>query len=454
MMRYQLTQEMLDDASSHQLPLIQNDKDKYSPTSTSTGGTPSNFTITQRYQNPNILKQSCSVTVLLVDPDLGEDVHWALESVVANIHPLDNTCFLLQTSICMLQKRQHTNATDVELYRIKADRVIHMAQPGFRNMIQRGNVRMTILDSQRYDLRSCLNFFNPSFLFENYQYWGPDEFDVQDSDLVLMVQGDAVLCHALHVDKWRDVAWVGAPWRATKGKMDWHFCSSQVRNWYKFHDPHFFRNSSHTGGSSTSGAAATSSSSSSMSPSFYVPPYPTENEICSDTRYGPQGNGGLSLRSRSWLQKAIQYCPTDVFEHSGLSWEEFNSSSCKGNNVHAEDLYFVTVLRGIGAPLPTTFEAALFAQEMRSPTDILKHYNLQMNRSFVEEMVQKRWYTQDDPSGMTLFRQMEELQKTLPGNVDSIVAIGLHKPWNQALQKRIKEDYLVRRGKMVSTCCL
>ena len=162
------------------------------------------FSLTERYQNPTILRDGCAITVLLVDPDLNEDVHWALESVADNIHPLERTCFLLQTSVCMLRK---ANATYSHLYEAKVEQFMSRVKPKFLNLIQRGNVRMTVLDKTKYDLKSCLNFYNPSFLFENYQYWGPDEFDPSDSDQILMMQGDAVLCHDLNTEKWKDVAW-------------------------------------------------------------------------------------------------------------------------------------------------------------------------------------------------------------------------------------------------------
>lgn len=394
------------------------------------------FVLSERYQNPTILRDGCAATVLFVDPYLSEDALWALESVVANIHPLEKTCFLLQTSICMFKMEMDDKDDSTQQqqrqqqqYHAKVMHVMNVAQPKFRSMIERGNVRMTVLDHRKYHLRSCTNYYNPSFLYENYQYWGPDEFDPADSDLILMMQADAVLCHDLNLDKWRDVAWVGAPWAASKGKKGWHYCSAFPRQWKSFHD---------VGRNSTSTTAA-----SSYSPP--LPDYPNEDEMCSDTRYGPQGNGGLSIRSRSWLQKAIAYCPTHRFEVSGLSREVFDASICRATDTDAEDSYFVTILRGIGAPLPSNYEAALFAQELRSTRDVANQFNLAGNVSFMEDMVRKRWYSPNDPTGLTLFRDMKKHQPKLDSennNVDAVVSIGLHKPWNQALVQRINEDHL------------
>jgi hypothetical protein len=269
---------------------------------------------------------------------------------------------------------------------------------------------MIVLNHTRYNLRSCNNFYNPSYLFENYHFWGPDEFLPQDSDLLLMTQGDAVLCHELHMDKWRDVAWVGAPWPARKGKRGWDFCSFLPNSWTDFH-----------GGKT-------------------VPSFPTEDQFCDDTTYGPQGNGGLSLRSRSWLRKAIEYCPVVDRAVSGLDQDAYDAAPCKAKVVAAEDIYFVTILRGIGAPLPNNYEAALFSMELRSPNAIADQYSL--NQSFVQDMIQKRWYSPNDPTGMDYYRTMIQAGHNLSSDTDPLIPIGVHKPWNQYLGNRITEDYL------------
>lgn len=390
-----------------------------------------NFTLQPHYQNPVIRERNCSVTVLFVDPDLGKDSMWALESVVANILPLETTCVLLQTSVCdVMPEAKHitpptkikartdntrprsSNNDELLLYRKKADRVRNLAEPLFGNLIDQGNVRMNVLNHTRYNLRSCNNFYNPSHLLENYHFWGPDEFLAEDSDLILMMQGDAVLCHPLHIDKWRDVAWVGAPWPARKGNQGWHFCSFLPNSWKEFHQ--------HVGSN--------------------APLFPTEDQLCTDTTYGPQGNGGLGLRSRSWLRKAIEYCPVVNRTLSGLSQEAYDAAPCKATNVAAEDIYFVTILRGLGAPLPNNYEAALFSLELRSPAAIEDQYNL--NLSFVEDMIQKRWFSAKDPTGMDLYRSMVQAGQNLSNGVDPLVPIGLHKPWNGYLGHRINEKYL------------
>jgi len=353
------------------------------------------------------------VTVLFVDPTLKKNALWALESVAANILPLETTCIVLKTSVCNLLGNTDPATVDIydessDYYRRKASLVEELAEPLFADLIAKGQVRMTILNDKKYYLESCENFYNPSRMFENYRFWGPDEFVEEDSDFVLMMQADAVLCHELHVDKWRDLAWVGAPWPAKKGDKEWYVCSSMPSMWKAYHTEY---------GNLTE-----------------APWFPTEDQICSVNEYGPQGNGGLCLRSRSWLRKAIEYCPFHNFTITGLTRETFDKTTCKGASI-AEDFYFSTVLRGMGAPLPTIYEAALFSLETRSPESIVAVFNV--SESVREESVAKRWYSPNDPTGMDYYRTMQQANV-----LEATVPIGIHKPYNFGLKKRINEKYL------------
>jgi len=374
------------------------------------------YTLQTFYQSDLIKDNKCSSTVLFVDPNLNKNAMWALESMAANILPLETTCVVLKTSVCDVLGSSDVGTVDIYdessyYYHEKASLVQERAEPLFADLIAKGQVRMTILNDKKYNLKSCRNFYNPSYMFENYRFWGPDEFVEEDSDFVLMMQGDAVLCHELHVDKWRDLAWVGAPWPAKKGKKEWNLCSSMPSMWDKYHTEY---------GNLTE-----------------APSYPSEEQICSVNEYGPQGNGGLCLRSRSWLRKAIEYCPFRDFKVSGLSREAYDKATCKGASA-AEDFYFSTVLRGIGAPLPTAFEAALFSLETRSPESIAATFNV--SESAREEFIAKRWYSRNDRTGMDYYRAMQ--QADVPDGVGATVSIGIHKPHNFALKKRINEDYL------------
>jgi hypothetical protein len=89
-------------------------------------------------------------------------------------------------------------------------------------------------------------------------------------------------------------------------------------------------------------------------------------KICENGR-GPIGHGTLSLRSRQWMIKAIQTCPHTIF--SGLKVED-EPFACKVFDSVGHDIYFATILEGIGAPMPLACEASLFSTEMFWPDDV------------------------------------------------------------------------------------
>jgi len=88
------------------------------------------------------------------------------------------------------------------------------------------------------------------------------------------------------------------------------------------------------------------------------------------------GNGGLSLRSRKAIRKAIRDCPSREWSGLYLSTEEHDALSCSihGTNIN-EDVYFGTVLRATGALLPTALEAALFSVEIVWPEESISMYH-------------------------------------------------------------------------------
>ena len=233
----------------------------------------------------------------------------------------------------------------------------------------------------------------------NVRFWGDDEFDPGvDSDTVLMMQSDSILCRPFDVDFYRTYAMVGAVW-------DTYACDMLKRHWTKFLRPQqegflsgwkmdFVLNGEFPdvcqadGGGSGSGA-------------------------------GPVGNGGLSLRSRSAMRRAIETCPHKVwsgldgmdsnidshsagttnstFSKRNSSDSNSNSNSKRsshrhrhrrnlpcivdldndGEDAHAmqEDVYFATILRATNATLlPTAFVASLFAVEAIWPDRAVELY--------------------------------------------------------------------------------
>lgn len=345
------------------------------------------------YTNPDILRHNCSVTFLLMDPNLGkaekDDSLWyTLESVATNIHPSvqSTTCFLIQTSHCQF-------GHNVE---VVYSNMAKNARPAFKQMIDNGNVRVTILDSRKYNLRGCSNFYNPSKAWMNYYYWGSDEFIEEDSDLVISIQSDVIFCHTFHPNNWREFAFVGGLW-PPEANMNNNpeppdgLCKFARSKWRAWNKPDVS---------------------------------PISDDFCTRTNgIAPVGNGGLTVRSRKWLRKAIAYCPDP--KHSGFEQHSdviINAKCMLSLNAKpAEDVYFATILRGLGAPLPTAFEAALFSVEMVLPEQAIEYYSTQTNgaggEEELEDMVVKRW-GQDQ---LELFRRMRKEGRTIP--------IGFHKPY-------------------------
>ena len=148
--------------------------------------------------------------------------------------------------------------------------------------------------------------------------------------------------------------------------------------------------------------------------------FPNKNELCTNLN-GPLGNGGFSLRSRKWMRRSIATCPH--VHYSGLKVNPL----CQVYENIPEDLYFATVLRALHAPLPTAFEASLFAAEMIFPNHAIQYYG---PHSIEEQLpiVKKRWgekYTTFfDGEDVTV----EEKYKRMSKN-GLIIPIGLHKPW-------------------------
>jgi len=66
-----------------------------------------------------------------------------------------------------------------------------------------------MIEKGQCNVESCSNFYNPSWVFMDQNYWIDESIDEVDSDLILMIQWDSFLCHYLDPDNWRDVTFVG-----------------------------------------------------------------------------------------------------------------------------------------------------------------------------------------------------------------------------------------------------
>jgi hypothetical protein len=93
--------------------------------------------------------------------------------------------------------------------------------------------------------------------------------------------------------------------------------------------------------------------------------------VCQGDR-APIGSGGLSLRSRRWMIKAIELCPHVSFSGLDLSGDQF--FPCKVFDSVPEDWYFATIFQGINAPLPSAYIASLFSAEALWPDEVVDVY--------------------------------------------------------------------------------
>jgi len=390
------------------------------------------------YSNPIIQQLGCAITAVLMHPNLGKAAFAVLESVATFVFPKERVCILIQTSICAYQAE--ANVTAEMAYQHVIEYINEEARPLFKGMIQMGNVRVTVLNHTLYHLEEC-DRYHPNNPWLNYYFW--NDYDTilvngtevhvgefvpgRDSDLFLGLQTDMVLCTGLDASAWKEFSYVGAPW--TIGKHD------IVGYWPQLHKPPELKDA-------------------------VAPPFPSAAEFDSDPKMGPIGNGGLTLRSRYWMQQVIDYCP-----HTVLS-DLVNVSStrtCFADFVYAEDVYFATLLRGLAynehnpsfiwhtnnnkthtpLKLPTMIEAAYFAVESRLFREVANSY--QTSDEDIDAMVDKlSWWDGKYTNGSSISTNMSTIgiQVVEDGRIrfkrlktlemesgEPIVSIGLHKPW-------------------------
>jgi hypothetical protein len=296
-------------------------------------------------------REHCSLTVLLLDPRMatdgpGQPVWFALESVALHTDP--ETCFLLQTTSC-IEERQ------------VARHIYAHSLPHFRHAIEERRVRVTLIQHSKYNMNSCDNF-SPNAAFLNKHYW-KDEFIDADSDEVLVVQADTVLCRDVDLVRFQPYAWVGAVWpqQATPDfpePME-GMCRAMPARWKSWLRPQrLWQKEQQQKGT---GVGSKRPKPRTMLP-LSLP------AICQGG-IAPIGNGGLSLRQRSWMIRAIEACPHAIYSGHDLSVE-----GCNVLDKINEDFYFGTILRGMNAPLPTGYEASLFSSETLWPEDVIGQY--------------------------------------------------------------------------------
>lgn len=410
------------------------------------------------YSNPKIGERGrCKISVVITDPDLECSVFNALESVAANVHPIHLTCIIIQTSLCRIEKAYNIIGNVTLAYEILVDEIYDMSMPLLRSLIQLGNVRVTIVDHNKYQLNSCDDFRSVNGLFFNIDYWSDyqtitqtmleygassfndafidltysnnyDKVELKgefiagtDSDQVLIIQNDAVLCHGFDVDKWDMFAYVGAPWN----KNHFQYCNRMTVSWKDWHTKSYGDNQPN-------------------------PAYPID--MCHNEKNSPVGNGGLSLRSRYWMRKVINYCPQAEF--SGLSQEQMKQATCLASDntfFEQEDYYFSTILRGLfhnhynvstGHKMPSGLEAALFATETIYFTDVLNQYP-DSTPSLEQNLVERLWWKgigTNEHAGWNRYQNMKSLSILSNGRMP-VIPIGLHAVYKYDTRILNKDTY-------------
>ena len=194
-------------------------------------------------------------------------------------------------------------------------------------------------------------------------YWKDEFIDHVDSDHVLIIQDDAVLCHAFNASDWDKFSYVGSVWGKKSFQLSEGICQAMPIRWNTWIGPQKRWERQEKRGDSITVKKRLPRPDILLDANF--------PDVCKGDGVGPIGNGGLSLRRRSWLIKAIETCPHVT--HSGVDMEN-HFYACKVFEDINEDLYFGIALRGIGAPLPAAYKAALFSTEMLWPEEAMQMY--------------------------------------------------------------------------------
>jgi len=248
------------------------------------------FTSFETYTNADVIDSGCRLTTVLLDPRIPEApfdhaVWYSLESV-ATYAPY--TCVVLQTSACKLVSSYSTPQSQIQTI---TERIYERSLPEFRRLMERGMVRISILNHAKYKLASCSNFFNPSSALMNINYWKDEFITNVDSDIILVVQDDAVLCHHFDVNLWDDVAFVGGIW-PPKWSYKFGWCQQLSVLWRALTIKKRLRLTRERNPESKTVSVL--------------------QNLCTNG-YGPTGNGGFSLRNRNWMIRSIDECPHPPF---------------------------------------------------------------------------------------------------------------------------------------------
>ena len=223
------------------------------------------------YTSPAVLNKGCRLTVSIVDPRPPTSGHnhpiWFTLESVALYAPY--ACVVFHTASCDLKIVETANMlsapTSQQRKNLVAQSIYDRSLPLFRRMMERGLVRINILDSDKYGTK-CSNFGNGNSIYLNIHFWLDEFIEGVDSNMILTVQQDSVLCHYFDINLWKHFAYVGAPW------AQWIWNCGAMRELWNEYAPKCNGLENYRADESMS-------------------------LICSPGHGGLQGNGGLSLRN-------------------------------------------------------------------------------------------------------------------------------------------------------------
>lgn len=307
--------------------------------------------------SPNVYKANsgkpCPVTVVFLDANLpnlksGDPSLFQLESIATF---LPDACVIIQTSSCSFRNALAVaEEMNLSLEHSIYLRIFTMVEEQTHDMMERGQVRVTFLDHDKYNLKACDDFSFFSRALMNVNYWR-DEFNDRDSNNVIIVRRGAVLCHHFDVEKYREYAFVAAPLK-NKDEMygESDYCNALKTLWK----------------TNSVNASVPSSLDESNAMANIL-------QSCLEG-IGPMSmDGNLSLFHRGKILEAIQTCPHE--HYSGYEMDELSDGnrSCLWRQGEPS-LYLSTILAAMGARLPTGIVASLFSTKDVWPEQALDIY--------------------------------------------------------------------------------
>jgi len=331
------------------------------------------FSSFDSYTSPDVLRYGCNLTTVILEPrmptaDFTDSAWFAVESLATYA---SYSCVVIQTSSCSVLPPKDGKKSPPMSKQIEevTKEIYKRALPMFRGMMERGLVRISILDHEKYQLTSCTNFYTPSNAWMSVSYWKDEFIGKVDSEMILIVQTDGVICRDFDINLWKDLAFVGAPWAPNR----WYggvVCDELREKFDSWTAVQKKRRKVHATDNET-----------------FAPNEPMDlklKNLCANG-YGAGFNGGIVLRNSTWMLRAIEACPSKAY--SGISTV---GKKCVVDDEAEEDEYFALILASLGAPLPTAYEAALFGVETFFAEQAREYYG-PYNQSQIESFLTKRW---------------------------------------------------------------